>query len=146
MNEKIPAIIVDVDGTVAEKYSQREIYDFSKVEDDYPIWPTIKVIRSLLDVYTPIFVSGRKEICKLQTQTWLHHWIIRRSSSDWFLFMRADNDDRDDAIVKSEIYDRYIKDKYDVFCVFDDRKKVIDMWRSRGLFVFNCSQLENNDF
>ncbi len=42
------AIIIDIDGTVAEKCSQRDIYDFSKVEYDYPIWPTIRVVQNLM--------------------------------------------------------------------------------------------------
>jgi hypothetical protein len=53
--------------------------------------------------------------------------------------MRKAKDYRDDAIVKSEMLDEILK-TYSVIAVFDDRTKVVDMWRSRGLFVFDCNQ------
>lgn len=142
-------IIVDIDGTIAEKNPNRDIYDFSKVGLDYPIFQTIRVIQGMISEFIPVFVSGRKEIARKSTERWIMHYLSLGNhgypnGSD--LYMRADNDNRCDAIVKREIYEKHIKGSYDVFCVFDDRKKVIDMWRSCGLFVFNCSQLENNDF
>lgn len=30
--------------------------------------------------------------------------------------------------------------KHDIEFVFDDRPKVVRMWRRRGVFVFNCAQ------
>lgn len=144
------AIIVDIDGTVAEKYPKRDIHDLTKVCYDYPIWPTIKTIEILMTEYLPIFVSGRKECARRETERWLLHNIsfpnydYGGGSPGTILYMRSDYDNRCDTIVKREIYERHIKDDYSVFCVFDDRKKVIDMWRSLGLFVFDCSQKDNN--
>jgi len=54
--------------------------------------------------------------------------------------MREAGDNRPDDIVKKDIYDKYIKDKYHVVCVFDDRKRVLQMWKNEGLYVFDCSQ------
>jgi hypothetical protein len=59
------------------------------------------------------------------------------------LFMRNANDYRPDEIVKKEIYEREIKGKYDIICVFDDRNKVVDMWREEG---FLCCQVAEGDF
>jgi hypothetical protein len=47
--------------------------------------------------------------------------------------MRGNDDNRCDSIVKEEIYNEYIKDKYNVLAVFDDRDRVVDMWRRIGL-------------
>jgi hypothetical protein len=47
--------------------------------------------------------------------------------------MRKTDDNRCDSIVKEEIYNEYIKDKYNVLAVFDDRDRVVDMWRRIGL-------------
>ena len=45
--------------------------------------------------------------------------------------------------IKKEIYDTYIKDKYYIATVFDDRNKVVDMWRKEGLL---CCQVAEGDF
>lgn len=49
-------------------------------------------------------------------------------------------DTRCDTIVKREIYEEHIKDKYNVLFVIDDRVKVVDMWREQWLFVFDVNQ------
>ena len=53
--------------------------------------------------------------------------------------MRKAGDHRNDAIIKSEIADE-IEKEYNIFCVFDDRKRVVDMWIERGIFVFDVGQ------
>lgn len=57
--------------------------------------------------------------------------------------MRSDGDDRRDDIVKKELYDNHIKGKYNVKYVFDDRSRVIDMWRKEGL---RCLQVQAGNF
>ena len=50
--------------------------------------------------------------------------------------MRADNDYRHDDIVKKELLDQIVVDfgkKPDI--VFDDRPRVVKMWRAKGVFV-----------
>jgi len=55
--------------------------------------------------------------------------------------MRKTGDYRPDALVKSEILDDILKD-YEVKFVIDDRTSVIEMWQSRGLFVFQVKSEE----
>jgi hypothetical protein len=55
------------------------------------------------------------------------------------LYMRKAGDYRSDDIVKEEILDTQFKDKINnILCVFDDRPRVIRMWRRRGIPVFDC--------
>ena len=65
----------------------------------------------------------------------------------WFpdqqLFMRKKDDYRQDAIVKKELYEEHIKDKYYVEAVFDDRDQVVNMWREEGLL---CCQVYYGNF
>lgn len=49
---------------------------------------------------------------------------------DFHLHLRKYNDHRPDDIVKLEMYNNIIKDKYNVLYVIDDRNKVVDMWRN----------------
>ena len=57
--------------------------------------------------------------------------------------MRKTGDNRKDAIVKREIYETHIKDKYQVDYVLYDRNQVVEMWRSLGL---TCLQVADGDF
>jgi hypothetical protein len=63
------------------------------------------------------------------------------ASVDSHLYMRKANDFRSDDIVKQEI----LKEMISVWgckpdMVFDDRKRVVDMWRRNGIWVFDCNQ------
>jgi hypothetical protein len=61
------------------------------------------------------------------------------------LYMRKADDFRGDDIVKREILDEIIADygkKPDM--VFDDRPRVVRMWRDAGIFVFNVYQGEED--
>ena len=57
--------------------------------------------------------------------------------------MRPAGDRRRDSIVKAELFDRKVRDEYRVLVVLDDRKQVVDMWRSLGL---TCLQVAEGDF
>lgn len=57
--------------------------------------------------------------------------------------MRPADDNRDDALVKYELFNKYVRDNYDVLGVFDDRNRVVDMWRRIGL---TCYQVAEGDF
>lgn len=57
--------------------------------------------------------------------------------------LRGFNDYRDDPIIKQEIYETYIKPYTDVDYVFDDRDRVVKMWRDIGL---RCLQVQEGDF
>ena len=57
--------------------------------------------------------------------------------------MRDTGDGRPDNVVKLEIFDREVRERYNVVGVFDDRNKVVSMWRSLGLTVF---QVADGDF
>lgn len=51
--------------------------------------------------------------------------------------MRPKNDNRKDSVVKKEMFDKYIRDKYYIEAVFDDRLQVCQMWHNEiGLPLF----------
>jgi hypothetical protein len=53
--------------------------------------------------------------------------------------MRAAGDFRPDDEIKSELADE-VEKTYKILGVFDDRKRVVDMWIKRGIFVFDVAQ------
>lgn len=80
--------------------------------------------------------------CRELTTKWLDE-NFKYCKGSWELIMRSKGDHRSDAEVKKEVYDKYIKDKYNVMCVFEDRDKVVKMWRDEGLL---CNQVYYGDF
>ncbi len=137
-NTSLPnAVIFDIDGTLAFM-NNREPYDWEKVDRDNPNEIVIQQTKFYRDLgYKIIIVTGRERICYQQTMEWLEFYGIK---FDHF-FMRDDNDGRKDAAFKKEVYLNEIKDKFNVICIFDDRKQVVDKWRELGLFVFDCNQI-----
>ena len=132
------AIIVDMDGTLAIMH--RDPYDIVKCDTD-ELNKTIAwiVYAARKDNILIIITSGRKEEFRERTKIWLD---INGVSYDQ-LFMRADDDNRKDAVVKQEIYDEEIKGKYNVRFILDDRQSVVDMWRANGL---TCLQVQEGDY
>lgn len=128
------AIIVDVDGTLAYK-GDRDIFDYSKVCLDAPNDNLIDIINSLVG-YNVIVLSGRDDDSMNKTKQWLKdNGLIYH-----YIYMRKTGDKRDDTIVKKELYETHIKGQYNVIGVFDDRPKVVRMWKQEGLFVLDCNR------
>lgn len=131
--------IFDIDGTLA-LMNGRSPYDYSKVHTDTPNQGIRKIAQTLRSSGAKIIiVSGRTDDCREETSKWLTDNFIAYNE----LHMRKTGDDRNDAIVKREIYEEHIKPKYNVQAVFDDRNRVVDMWRSLGL---TCLQVNYGFF
>jgi predicted kinase len=134
-----PAIIVDIDGTVA-LMGDRSPYDLSRVHEDRPNHPVIAAVRAAWhDGLSVVYCSGRDDSSREVTEKWLATHVGVPGP----LLMRAADDRRKDSIVKRELFDAHIRDEYDVRYVLDDRQQVVDMWRSLGL---TCLQVAKGDF
>jgi predicted kinase len=148
-NEALPkAVIFDIDGTLAHGLDHRSMYDYTKVFGDKPHLDVIEIARGYFHSGVKvIFLSGREatEQCLRDTRLWLieHMKNFSVGSNRMPLFMRAEGDSRADLAVKYELFDLYIRDKYDVIGVYDDRTQVVDLWRRIGL---RCYQVAEGDF
>lgn len=132
---KPKAILVDTDGTVANHKPHRGPYDTSKYHLDTPIQDVIEVVQAIswLDNITIIGLSGRSEEFREVTGAW---WDENVGFCPEEFYMRPTGDDRKDTIIKSELFDKYIADRYNVIGVIDDRPSVCRMWREKGLTTF----------
>ncbi len=136
-------ILVDIDGTVADKMD-RIAFDWAKVGNDQPKWPIIQLVKSLqASGYQIVFFSGRDEVCRDETQVWLcQHFDW--DATDFELYMRPAKDLRKDSLIKKELFFAHIHERYFVEMVVDDRQQVVDMWRKDlGL---TCLQVDYGDF
>ena len=84
-------------------------------------------------------MSGREDFCKEMSIAWLKKHIQLRDD-EVKLLMRKTGDHRKDCIIKKELFDREIKDKYYVEFAIDDRNQVCELWRSMGLTCLQCDQ------
>lgn len=135
--ERAAIVLVDIDGTVALNVS-RSPYDMTRVSEDVPNEAVIAAVRAMHAAgHGVIFCSGRDASARADTEAWLARHVQVPYLA---LHMRAIGDQRKDAIVKQEIYEREIKDRYRVVGVFDDRMQVVRMWRSLGLTVFQVAE------
>lgn len=141
--------IFDIDGTIAD-CSHRLHYIhprpakdwrafFAACADDKPIQHIITLIWRLADDDRVLLVSGRSDECREATTTWLEkHWVPYDR-----LYMRKAGDHRDDDILKSEMLDQILADGYRPIMAFDDRDRVVAMWRKRGI---PCAQVAEGNF
>lgn len=150
-NPDLPTcIIVDIDGTLAHG-TGRLMYDYTQVHTDAVDETVAGLVRELraermgVDTTYVVIVSGRDNVCYPETVKWLEDNKIPYDE----LYMRdptrVNNDGSkvDDVIIKKEIYEQFIKHRYNVRFVLDDRQRVVDGWRKLGLKVL---QVEEGDF
>jgi hypothetical protein len=134
-------ILVDIDGTIALR-GDRGPHDHDQAMEDGVNWAIVRLVECLRDDdLALLLVSGRDEKYRDITEFWLkaHRLFDYRAG----LLMRARFDCRPDEDVKREIYEQDIKPHFDVLWVFDDRNKVVKMWRDLGL---TCLQVADGDF
>lgn len=140
---KQKAIIVDLDGTLANISLRRHFvegknkdwksFNSTIMTDTLNVWCREIMERMAVD-HRIFIVSGRTDSLKAETIIWLEKHFIKYD----FLFMRRENDNRADQIVKKEIYLERIKPEYNILFVLDDRAKVVEMWREEGLVCLQC--------
>lgn len=84
-----------------------------------------------------VYVSARPEEHRKVTEEWL-----KKNGCDFHftLLMRGHGDRRDDVDVKKEMLNKYFPKKESIVMVFDDRPRVIRMWREQGIPVTDCGK------
>lgn len=133
------AILCDIDGTIA-KMGKRSPYDWEKVGIDRVNEPILEILSRFVGYqHEIIMLSGRDGSCREATE----NWLIDNNVPFDQLLMREAGDSRKDAIVKEELFNQHVKDKYNVQFVLDDRNQVVEMWRDKGL---TCLQVAEGDF
>ena len=145
-------VVFDIDGTLAN-IEHRLDYVRSKPKNwkafDAGI-PNDKVNEQVKEVFTSmmfrndiVLASGRNERTRDATMTWLKENNLWNYTAK--LYMRKADDFRSDDIVKDEIIDEIVADYGKLPDMwFDDRPRVVRAVRSRGIFVFDVYQGEED--
>lgn len=133
------AIVVDVDGTLAH-ICDRSPYDASRAMGDSLDDAVSNIVNMAYGHgYRVIILTGRHS-GHLQVTT---EWLEAKGVNYDQIFCRREGDDRADYIVKRELYEANIRDKYNVKYVIDDRPSVCRMWRSIGLKVLQVGDVHD---
>lgn len=111
---------------------------FALAHKDPVIEPVATVLRTLQTRYPIIIVSARRESERQATLKWLRQNNLW--SYPWKLYLREVNDKRDDDVFKQEVLNDIIASGFKPLGVFDDRKRVVDMWRRNGLMCFQVAE------
>ena len=141
---KPAAWVVDVDGTLALA-DGRSPYEYDRVGEDLPNEPVVALVGALIrNGYHIVVMSGREDSCRDETEEWLVRNLGGRGRPlHSALHMRATGDNREDSVVKIELFHEHVAPNWNVWGVLDDRDQVVAMWRSLGLF---CCQVAPGSF
>ena len=145
-------IIFDLDGTLADIEDRRQLctkengkmdwnkfFDPENIKLDKPNMPVIMMAQALTAFgYKIAIFSGRSARTKDATKDWLHKQDIKFD----ILKMRPERNFRPDEQLKLEWLNN-MDWKDNVEAVFDDRDKVVNMWRENGL---TCMQVAYGNF
>ena len=138
--DKPSAILCDLDGTLAIT-GQRNIYDDMKCYADTVNGPVLETIKALMrhGTHKLVFMSGRQNRCRQETVRWLKN-KVGFTRLVYELFMRNTGDNRPDDVVKEPLYRTFVEPEYEVFLAFDDRDRIVKLWRRLGLTCFQVAE------
>ena len=142
-------IIFDLDGTLAlidkrrtkaaldnGKINWKTFFDPKNIQLDEPNWPVIESFKALQKAgFTVGIFSGRDDISRDETRDWLNEHSIEPA----FLKMRKNGSFTPDDDLKKRWLDELVSLGHEVMCVFDDRDKVVKMWRDNGISCFQVA-------
>jgi hypothetical protein len=151
-----PLYIFDLDGTLAliehrrhhvecERDKQDWKAFYAACVDDQPNSPVIKTLRALASAGADIWVfSGRSDEVEKETLDWLAKHVILRAQGELVLEMRHEGDyTPDDQLKLRWLNDMLPSDRERLVAVFEDRDRMVKMWRASGV---PCFQVAPGDF
>lgn len=148
-----PLFIFDLDGTLANCEHRRP---FLKIKTDKRRWERFYTscrddlpIKAVVDTYNLLpssvdrwVFSGREESQRLATMDWFRQvGMIRMPDA---MLMRPTGDSTEDHVLKQSWLDlMFDEDRARLVAVYDDRNRVVEMWRKNGI---QCFQVAPGDF
>jgi len=115
---------------------------FRACVDDEPNWPVISTMMTLIRAGADVRIwSGRSSAVMNETIEWLQRYVSDDVDLDELqLVMRREGDFTPDEELKSGWLAAMTEyDRRRLVAVFDDRDKVVSMWRARGVACFQVA-------
>jgi phosphoglycolate phosphatase-like HAD superfamily hydrolase len=149
-----PAWIFDIDGTLSDtSHRHHLIAGEPKKWDEYfklcggdarheHICLLARSLASVQSGPVVMFVSGRSDICREETQRWIESEVGLMCPANR-LYMRKQGDHKPDDVLKIELLEQIRADGFEPVMAFDDRNRVVAAWRAAGI---PCAQVAEGDF
>lgn len=150
-------VIFDLDGTLANIDARRELcrtssgkinfekfYDPANIVLDTPNVPVVEMLKMLRKAGKRIVIfSGRSRATEEETIKFLKNCGVKYD----MMIMRPNDEDHDytpDSQLKATWLKTYFpgSEKERIMCVYDDRDKVVNMWRRNGVPCFQVNEGE----
>lgn len=150
-----PLYIFDLDGTLAliehrihflslhflsRKDPARWRKFYAACDQDRPNMPLLTTLELLRAAGAEIWIfSGRSDEVRHKTIVWLakHSSLTTQELNGHILTMRAEGDHTPDDVLKKQWLDAMSsEDRQRLVAVFEDRARVVDMWRAAGVQCF----------
>ena len=143
-------VIFDLDGTLAlidkrraisakdnGKINWKTFFAPENISLDEPNVPVIEMAKMLkAQGHSVVIFSGRDSISRKETINWLDKHLVPFD----VLKMRPQGTFTPDDVLKQNWLDQLFPDRSDVLCIFDDRDKVVKMWRDNGISCFQVAE------
>lgn len=148
-----PLYIFDLDGTLALiEHRKHYIEDkpanwkgfYRACVDDKPNTPVIRTMHALMLTGAEVLIfSGRSDEVRRETEAWLEKHTNFPVHLPGALMMRSEGDyTPDDELKRHWLRDMLVSDRERIVAVFDDRDKVVEMWRAEGVPCFQVARGE----
>ena len=142
-------IVFDLDGTLADtKHREHFLQQTPKnwagwhacQKDDIPNKAVEVIFRKLAQSYDIEIWTARSEKQRIATLAWLDQYDMSKGFT--VLRMRPDICKKDDDQLKQQWLLNHRQLGGEVLMVFEDRKRVVDMWRRNGVTCFQVAEGE----
>ena len=144
------AYIFDLDGTLCDatprykKYIEgQDNWDefYVHCDEDDAHFDVCEIVDALYEAgFDILFVTGRRESAREATLKWLNEAFGPNVAKSEHLFMRSAKDGFcADYASKCRNYREYIKDKWTIRGVFEDRDQCVRAWRDLGLRCYQVA-------
>jgi hypothetical protein len=113
---------------------------FAACVNDAPNWPVIGTMNMLLRSGADVQIwSGRSAEVMNETRTWIQKYFEIDAEEVQICMRREGDFTPDEALKKSWLDELSAYDRRRLVAVFDDRQKVVDMWRAAGVACFQVA-------
>lgn len=149
---KVNAIIVDIDGTLANCDHRRHHLEKTPKDWDSFFGETggdtvnewckeiiyrFKRVSPQVECFEILMVSARSEALRDVTIDWL---VVNKIPFDEVFLVREEGNFEQDDALKERFYLENIRPFYNVLFALDDRTRVVDMWRRNGVACLQCAK------
>lgn len=143
----LDVVVFDLDGTISLDHHRKHLAEagewdayFDACDKDLPNNAVIHTMNTFSRYgFGVVILTGRSDAVREKTTAWLREHRVEYDN----LIMRPHGNHTPDVELKPAMLEQAGIEIGDVMAFYEDRKKVVDMWRQKGAA---CFQVADGDF